>query len=197
MHRLATQLLQADLSALSDAQVEYVAAETERARNRLAFAGDQQLVEVETRDLPRKTGRRTILAYMHDVLRMTRPGRRRAEAKAIATFTDLTGQPLEPELPTLAAAFADGRVGPGHVHAVMDVLDQIPAAIAHDVTAAAERTMAEYATWMTPPEIERAGARLLAHLDPDGVLTDLEDRRRRRKLWINRQRADGTSKLTA
>ncbi len=57
--------------------------------------------------------------------------------------------------------------------------------------------MAEYATWMTPPEIERAGARLLAHLDPDGVLTDLEDRRRRRKLWINRQRADGTSKLTA
>ncbi|WP_168702978.1 HNH endonuclease signature motif containing protein [Gordonia paraffinivorans] len=197
IHRLCAALQRAELSTLTDAQVEYVAAETERARNRLAFAGDQQVVEVAARDLPRKTGRRNILAYMHDVLRMPRPGRRRAEAKAIATFTDLTGQPLEPELPTLAAAFADGRVGPDHVHAVMDVLDQIPAAVAHDVTAAAERTMAEYATWMTPPEIERAGARLLAHLDPDGVLTDLEDRRRRRKLWINRQRADGTSKLTA
>lgn len=151
MHRLATQLLQADLSALSDAQVEYVAAETERARNRLAFAGDQQVVEIAARDLPRKTGRRNVLQYMQETLRMTRPGRRRAEAKAIATFTDLTSQPLEPENPTLAAAFADGRVGPDHVHAVMDVLDQIPAAVAHDVKAAAERTMAEYATWMTPP----------------------------------------------
>ncbi|PWD40989.1 hypothetical protein ACN93_21820, partial [Gordonia paraffinivorans] len=78
MHRLATQLLQADLSALSDAQVEYVAAETERARNRLAFAGDQQVVEIAARDLPRKTGRRNVLQYMQETLRMTRPGRRRA-----------------------------------------------------------------------------------------------------------------------
>ncbi|MGP3709257.1 HNH endonuclease, partial [Gordonia paraffinivorans] len=45
IHRLCAALQRAELSTLTDAQVEYVAAETERARNRLAFAGDQQVVE--------------------------------------------------------------------------------------------------------------------------------------------------------
>ncbi|MDJ0010284.1 DUF222 domain-containing protein, partial [Gordonia alkanivorans] len=62
---------------------------------------------------------------------------------------------------------------------------------------AAERQMAEIAVDHTPADITALGARLLAHLDPDGTLTDDTDRKRRRNLSVNRQRADGTAKMTA
>ncbi|ASR02908.1 DUF222 domain-containing protein [Gordonia rubripertincta] len=198
MHALADRLQNADLSRLSDVEVGQVAAENERLIARLAYAGNQQIVEVENRNIARKTGHRSIIQYMQHRLRIAFPGRRHAEVKATATYTDLTtGQPLEPELPTLARELADGRVGSAHVHAVMDVVDQIPHAVPHDVRAAAEQTLAEYAATLTPAEIGQVGARLLAHLDPDGTLTDHDDRARRRNLQVNRQRADGTSKLIA
>ncbi|WP_257881233.1 HNH endonuclease signature motif containing protein, partial [Gordonia terrae] len=44
--------------------------------------------------------------------------------------------------------------------------------------------------------ITQLGARLLAHLDPDGTLADDTDRKRRRGLWIGRQRADGTATIS-
>ncbi|MHC3004885.1 DUF222 domain-containing protein, partial [Gordonia sp. GN26] len=49
----------------------------------------------------------------------------------------------------------------------------------------------------TPADIAALGARLLAHLDPDGTLADDTDRTRRRNLSVHRQRVDGTAKLTA
>ncbi|MCR8900260.1 13E12 repeat family protein, partial [Gordonia sp. GONU] len=122
---------------------------------------------------------------------------RRDQMSATATFPSPTGEPLPPQHPTLADAFADGHVGPAHVHAVIDVLDQIPHAVDHDVKLAAERQMAEIAVDHTPADITALGARLLAHLDPDGTLADDTDRKRRRKLSVNRQRADGTAKMTA
>ncbi len=61
---------------------------------------------------------------------------------------------------------------------------------------AAERQMAEIAIDHTPADITQLGARLLAHLDPDGTLTDDTDQKRRRNLWIGRQRADGTAKIS-
>ena len=57
--------------------------------------------------------------------------------------------------------------------------------------------MAGYAVQFTPAEITNLGSRLLAHLDPDGTLTTAKDRKRRRRLWVNRQNAQLMSRLTA
>lgn len=46
---------------------------------------------------------------------------------------------------------------------------------------AAERQMAEIAEAHTPADITHWGARLLAHLDPDGTLSDDTDQKRRRR----------------
>ncbi|MBD0861134.1 DUF222 domain-containing protein [Gordonia sp. zg691] len=197
LDRLLDEMQAANLAECSDAQLVDVAVRTERAIARLNHAGDRQIVESVERDLPRKTGHRSVTAFMAHRLRITDPGRRNRQRAATATYSSPTGEPLEPEYPGLAAEFAAGRVGAGHVRAVIDVLEQIPPATDHDVKVAAERQMAEIAVDHTPDDIAALGARLLGYLDPDGTLADETERKRKRALWINRQHADGTAKLTA
>ncbi|OUC79284.1 HNH endonuclease signature motif containing protein [Gordonia lacunae] len=196
LHRLIGELQTVDLGACSDTELVDVAAGTETAIARLTYAGDRQMVTIADRDLPHRTGYRSITAFMTHRLRVSDPMRRNNQRGATATHLTHTGQALPPEHPTLAAALADGRVGTSHVRAVIDVLDQIPHGTDHDVTVAAERQMAEIAEAHTPADITQLGARLLAYLDPDGTLADDSERTRRRNLWVNRQRADGTAKLT-
>ncbi|MBA5848007.1 DUF222 domain-containing protein [Gordonia amicalis] len=195
---IVDKLQNTGFTQLSDAEVDDAGMRIERAITRLTYTGNQQIVEADQRDLPRKSGYRSVIDYMKHRLRIAYPGKRLKQTRATATFPDLTtGEPLEPTHPTLAEAFAKGQVGSAHVHAVMDVLDQIPHAVDHDVKVAAERQMTEIAVDHTPADITNLGARLLAHLDPDGTLTDDTDRKRRRNLSVNRQRADGTAKMTA
>ncbi|PKZ64803.1 HNH endonuclease [Gordonia terrae] len=196
LHAILDELQTVDLSPCTDDELIDVASATERAIARTTYAGDRQVAEVEARDLPRKTGYRTLTQFMNHRLRITNPVRRRKHLNATATLTCLNGDRLEPEHPTLAEAFAAGSAGTAHVQAALDVLDRIPHAIEHDVKVAAERQMAEIAVDHTPADITQLGARLLAHLDPDGTLSDDTDQQRRRGLWIGRQRADGTAKIS-
>ncbi|OUC77864.1 HNH endonuclease signature motif containing protein [Gordonia lacunae] len=196
LHAIVDELQTADLSPCTDAELTDVAADTERAIARLTVAGDRQIDQVEARDLPRKAGCRTLTQFMTHRLRVSNPMRRRKQMDATAHRTSLGGEVLSPEHPCLAEAFAQGSVGTAHVQAALDVLDRIPGTIDHDVKVAAERQMAEIAVDHTPADITQLGARLLAHLDPDGTLSDDTDRKRRRGLWIGRQRADGTAKIS-
>ncbi|MGW9264427.1 DUF222 domain-containing protein [Gordonia terrae] len=196
LHAILDKLQTVNLSPCTDTELADVAAETERAVARLTVAGDRQIDQAEARDLPRKTGCRTLMQFMTHRLRVSNPMRRRKQMDATATRTSLGGEVLPPEHPCLAEAFAAGAVGSAHVQAALDVLDQIPHAVEHDVKVAAERQMAEIAADHTPADITQLGARLLAHLDPDGTLTDDTDQKRRRNLWIGRQRADGTATIS-
>ncbi|UPW10318.1 HNH endonuclease [Gordonia terrae] len=196
LHAILDELQSVDLAPCADAELTDVAADTERAIARLTVAGDRQIDQVEARDLPRKAGCRTLMQFMTHRLRVSNPVRRRKQMDATATRTSLGGEVLPPEHPCLAEAFAAGAVGSAHVQAALDVLDQIPHAVEHDVKVAAERQMAEIAADHTPADITQLGARLLAHLDPDGTLTDDTDQKRRRNLWIGRQRADGTATIS-
>ncbi|MEY1676912.1 DUF222 domain-containing protein [Gordonia sp. ABKF26] len=196
LHAILDELQSVDLAPCADAELTDVAAETERAIARLTVAGDRQIDQVEARDLPRKAGCRTLMQFMTHRLRVSNPMRRRKQMDATATRTSLGGEVLPPEHPCLAEAFAAGAVGSAHVQAALDVLDRIPHAVEHDVKVAAERQMAEIAADHTPADITQLGARLLAHLDPDGTLSDDTDQKRRRGLWIGRQRADGTATIS-
>ncbi|WP_044507629.1 HNH endonuclease signature motif containing protein [Gordonia sp. KTR9] len=196
LHRLIGELQTVDLSACSDTELVDVAADTEKAIARLTYAGDRQMVTIADRDLPHRTGYRSITAFITHRLRVSDPMRRNNQREATATHLTHTGEALPPEHPTLAESFAEGSVGTAHLQAALDVLDRIPHAVEHDVKVAAERQMAEIAEAHTPADITQLGARLLAHLDPDGTLADDTDQKRRRGLWIGRQRADGTAKVS-
>ncbi|MFT4043086.1 MAG: DUF222 domain-containing protein, partial [Gordonia sp. (in: high G+C Gram-positive bacteria)] len=129
LHALLDEIAEADLSACSDVEIAAVAESHECAVRRMGFLGHAPIVEISDRDLYRRLGYRTLSNYLSAALRITSPKRRLDEMTALARFCSPTGTCLEPQLPDLAAAQADGRVGAGHIHAVLDVLDQIPAAI--------------------------------------------------------------------
>ncbi|AZG45382.1 HNH endonuclease signature motif containing protein [Gordonia insulae] len=196
LHSLLDRLGEADLARCSDAELIDVAQATERAINRMTFQGNRQVLDLSDRDVPRAMGFRSLANFMNAHLRISDPGRRRAQLAATGRFRQLNGQTGDPQYSTLAVAFAAGAVGAAHVHKTIEILDALPHRLPHDRKVAAEVTMGELAATHTPAEIGELGQRLLAHLDPDGELTDDADRQRHRNLWLNRQNAQQMSKLT-
>ena len=201
LSRLASvveELAGCDVSQLSDAGVVEAAAVAERlARRTAAAVTDRLVVEASDRNLPHALGYRDVRGFLADRLGVGDPAIRSQIITATGSFTSIVGEVREPACPTLARYWVDGQIAPARARAVLEVLDQIPHQIAADVRAAAEAQMAGYGLDFTPKEITNLGTRLMAHLDPDGTVTDDTDRQRRRRLWVNRQGADLMSRLIA
>ncbi|UEA58737.1 HNH endonuclease [Gordonia otitidis] len=201
LSRLASvvdELAGCDVSQLSDAGVVEAAAVAERlARRTAAAVTDRLVVEASDRNLPRSLGYRDVRDFLAHRLGVGDPAARHRLIAATGSFTSIVGEKGDPQCPTLARHWGQGLIAPARARAVLEVLDQIPHQIPADVRAAAEAQMAGYGVDFTPKEITNLGTRLMAHLDPDGTVTDDTDRKRRRRLWVNRQGADLMSRLTA
>ncbi|OBC05035.1 endonuclease, partial [Gordonia sp. 852002-50395_SCH5434458] len=192
------ELAAVDVSLVSDAALVEATVEAERLALRTAGAvTDRLIVEASDRDLPRASGFRDIRNFIGQGLHIGDPAARHRVIAATGSFTTICGDRLPPACPTLAGYVAEGRVAGAHVRAVLEVLEAIPGEVSAETKAAAEAQMAGYAVQFTPAEITNLGSRLLAHLDPDGTLTTSKDRKRRRRLWVNRQNAQLMSRLTA
>ncbi|WP_156525405.1 DUF222 domain-containing protein, partial [Gordonia sp. 852002-50816_SCH5313054-c] len=192
------ELAAVDVSLVSDAALVEATVEAERLALRTAGAvTDRLIVEASDRDLPRALGFRDVRNFMGHGLHIGDPAARHRVIAATGSFTTISGDRLPPSCPTLAGYVVEGRVAGAHVRAVLEVLEAIPGEVSAETKAAAEAQMAGYAVQFTPAEITNLGSRLLAHLDPDGTLTTSKDRKRRRRLWVNRQNAQLMSRLTA
>ncbi|WP_045823612.1 HNH endonuclease signature motif containing protein [Williamsia herbipolensis] len=159
--------------------------------------GNRRILEVSDRDAHRTVGCVTVTEFLQTKLRITHPKKRLQAVRALEPMHAMTGEKLPPVCPNTARELAAGTIGPDHVHAVLDVMKKIPSAVDAEQRAGAEEVLAEFATTLTPKEITAAGVRILAHLDPDGTLTDDRDRARNRKLNLGCQDSQLMSKLTA
>ena len=130
-------------------------------------------------------------------LRITRGEivRRFKLAARIRPRRSLTGPPLQPELPELAAAVAAGAVGEDHIRAVCRAVDVLPACVAPADVAEAERTLVHHATKLDAGVVIKLGQRIADYLNPDGLFSD-DNRARRRGLSLGPQGADGMSRLS-
>jgi hypothetical protein len=107
----------------------------------------------------------------------------------------LTGPPVPPELPKLAAAVEAGSVGEDHIRAVCRAVDLLPSCLSPTDVAEAERTLVAQATKLDAGIVAKLGQRIADYLNPDGHFTDT-DRARRRSLRLGPQRPDGMSQLS-
>jgi hypothetical protein len=121
--------------------------------------------------------------------------RRCTLAVRIRPRRSLTGPPLPPQLPALAAAVAAGSVGEDHIRAVCRAIDVLPGCVSPVDTATGERTLVEHATTVDAGIVVKLGQRIADYLNPDGLFSD-DDRARRRGLHLGRQGPDGMSRLT-
>ncbi|MGJ0118407.1 DUF222 domain-containing protein [Williamsia sp. MIQD14] len=197
LEQLLDQMNDDSSDSYDEETVAEVAIRHERIARRLEAIGNRRIIEVSDRDAYRTVGCVNLTEFLQTKLRITQPKKRLTQVQALEPMHAMTGEKLPPVCPNTARELAAGTIGPDHVHAVLDVMNKIPTAIEPDHRAFAEQTLAEFATTLTPKEIAAAGVRILAHLDPDGRLTDDRDRSRNRKLNLGCQDSQLMPKLTA
>ncbi len=114
-------------------------------------------------------------------------------AEVLGPRVSVTGQPRPPVLAATATAQAAGGIDAAHAVVITRVLHALPHTLDPHLVVAAEHSLATHATQLRPAELATAGEQLMAHLDPDGHLTDDTDQARRRGLVIGVQGGDGMS----
>jgi hypothetical protein len=117
------------------------------------------------------------------------------DAELLGPRTALTGEPLAPKLPDVAAAQARGVIGAEHLDTIRWFVKHVPAHVDHQTREQAEADLARHAGTLGPESFRKAAHRLMTLLDQDGEFTDI-DRDRRRSLTLGRQGTDGMSKLS-
>ncbi|MGV3702897.1 HNH endonuclease signature motif containing protein [Mycolicibacterium sp. PO1] len=108
----------------------------------------------------------------------------------------LDGQPLPPHCNNLAAAQAQGRIGPAHLDTIAEFFRTLPHWIDVGTRADAETQLARSACGLDPDQLRQAAQRLALTLDPDGPVPDEKEQHRKRGLTIGRQQPDGMSRIS-
>lgn len=79
---------------------------------------------------------------------------------------------------------------------MLDVRKHIPNKAAPEVLDVVDAWMVENARTMNPTDLIQCGREVLARVDPDGALTDEQDRKRNRGLGVGEQGTDLMAKIT-
>lgn len=146
---------------------------------------------------PGKLGAATLSRVLEERLRISRAAakRRLDDAADLGPRMTLDGAALEPLLPAVAAAQAEGRISPEHVAIAREVYAQIPSAVTAKWRGYAQVELAELAAEHGPAMFRRLANLLLTVLDPDGDFSDRQ-RQNKRGLVLGPQCRDGSSKLS-
>ncbi|TLF96716.1 DUF222 domain-containing protein [Nocardia cyriacigeorgica] len=197
LHTAVADLLDEPLTPLSDTGVIAMMREVERCSRMLTMVRHRLLVEASERSLPARHGAKSLKRFLMETLNLAAAdaGARVHQARTVATFHDMGGDPIEPLLPHVAQALTAGDISADHARGIATVLNRIPCGATADDRAAAEEILTDFARTGSPDDIGKIGDKILAYLDPDGRLTTDNDRARMRGIIIGRQRPDGMSPI--
>lgn len=122
--------------------------------------------------------------------------RRIAEAGQLGPRRAVTGERLEPALPSTAAAQARGEIGTEHVSVIRAFMDQLPPDLDPGTRSAAESQLGGLAGGLTPEGLRDVARQLMGYLDQDGKLDDEREHARKRGVRLGRQELDGMSRIS-
>lgn len=170
--------------------------ELERLARRLPTVEHKLVIESERRGLPQQAGCRSTGQFLRGLLRIdpVEAHARVNAAFAAGSVRTVTGEPLEPAYPVLAAAQAEGTVSPRHARVVAKAIEGLPDQIRYEHEQRVERDLVAYAGSFDPSSLGKLARHMQDCLDPDGTLDDAERRQRDRGLTLHR-RADGSGTL--
>jgi hypothetical protein len=170
----------------------------EAAKARLAALDAAIVAEVHARGLAGQRACASTAALLTQVLRLhPRDAASRVRAAAnLGPRRALTGQPREPVFPTVAQAMSAGQISGRHATVIVRTVDALPCAVQAEHDRSVETFLVSEARRCNPAQLALLARRISDTLDPDGTLTDIEDRKRRRHLTVI-QRPDGSAHLEA
>ncbi|GAB17036.1 hypothetical protein GOEFS_018_00680 [Gordonia effusa NBRC 100432] len=183
------RLAEVSTTSLSSKDVAGLAYTHELVARKLTGVGYQRVLDVEERSAYTVAGYTTLSMFLAAGLRLGRSAanRRLTAARATGERRGITGETLPPNRPATAEAVEQGAISEDHITVIESVLDKLPSAVPPDRVTAAETQLAANACLLSPTDLAKVGDRILAHLDPDGTLTDHRDRQRQRGLTLSPQ----------
>ncbi|MFI5590210.1 DUF222 domain-containing protein [Amycolatopsis sp. NPDC051758] len=149
------------------------------------------LVEIESRGVMELFGYRSVARLFEHLADVPKAAAERVvkRARAVNPGRALDGSPVPAVAPATGVAALDGRLSSPMIDTIVEVLAQVPPEHRDD----AERDLLSFAAEAGHKQVAALGARIVAHLDPDGaepvetepsVLTrELSLRRKRSGVW--------------
>src|SRR5882672_7482879 len=191
-------LIALDLTRLSRDELLELLRGVETQHRRLPVVDHALIAELDHRGAAGELMARDTASLLHEVLRVA-PVEAKARCQAAVDLgpgRSLSGQPRPPLLPAVAAAQADGTISPDHARVIAKTVSELPSEVEFEHGAAVEARLVAEAQRFDPSVLATLARRVVALLNPDGVLADdLEhDRRRHATLSGNR---DGSDELRA
>jgi hypothetical protein len=194
LHAVLDELTTLPLPGENDGELLALWREVEGCRRRFAPLDHALISEVQTRQLPQLCGARSVSVLARDVLRIG-AGEARARiaaAEALGARRSLTGELLAPIYARVAAAQAAGSIGEAAARVIVGMIDTLPDTVRCGQDLACEALLVEQAQVLDVDALKQVAQRLDATINPDGVYSDVQYRRKHRCLRLQ-VRPDGSS----
>jgi hypothetical protein len=182
------------LEALDNTRFVGFLQEFERTRNQLSLVDHQSVRDAQRRDLTGELCHSSLSRALAATLRISpaEAGRRVRAAETLTERMSMTGQPLAPVRPYLAAAQRDGEVSPEQVDIVERALARVDrVGFDPDQLAWGEQQLAEWAGQFGPKDLRRLAEQVVDGIDPDGTLPDDKLQQDRRHFSLHQTRDGG------
>src|SRR5882724_2595240 len=191
-------LCAADLTRLCRGDLLELLRGLETQRRRLPVVDHALIAELDHRGAAGELMARDTASLLRETLRVTsREAQARHEAALdLGPGRSLTGQPQPPLLPVVAAAQAEGSISPEHAGVIATVIAKLPKDVECEHGAAVEARLVAEARRFDPSVLATLARRVVALLNPDGVLADDVEHDRRRHATLSGNR-DGSGELRA
>jgi Domain of unknown function (DUF222) len=151
------------------------------------------IAEIDSRRVAGGLGYGTTVELVRAIARVSRgEARARIAAADVLPGRGLGGAPVEPKLPTTAAAVAEHAIGAADVAVIRSVLARIPPHLGAEKRTEVEAELARHARTLDAGQLAVLGKRILAYLDQDGPRPkDTPETRR----WLSFRDRDGGYEL--
>jgi Domain of unknown function (DUF222)/HNH endonuclease len=195
------ELTALDPAALSTEQLLDLLDQLETDARRRAAVTCRLIAELDARGSAIEAGLPSTAVLLSERLRI---GRREAAGRVrlsadLAPRRAMSGEQLEPRFPLVASALVDGKISARHAAIICASVGRLPDRVAADqpeLVAQVEPTLLEHACTLDPDQLAVLGRKLVACLDPDGVLASDRDQARQRDATLVTL-PDGSGRLTA
>ena len=158
----------------------------EASRRRLRSVDHRVVAELDGRELVDVRLARSTVGLLGQVWRVSvREAKARVgEAGALGGRVGLTGEVLSPVWPVVSAARRRGEVGSEAVQVMVRALDSLPASLPVAEVEGYEQILVDAARSLGPRDLGRVAQRLVATVNPDGILPSEAEQERRRHLTL-------------
>jgi hypothetical protein len=160
----------------------------ERLRNRLPLIDHQTVRDAQRRNLPDVLCQSSLPRLLAATLRISvaEAARRVRAAGSLSNRLSMTGQPMDPVRPHLAAAQRSGDISPEQVDIAERALATVDGAgFDPDLIDQGEQLLTRFATQFGPKDLRRLAEQVIDRINPDGNPPDERLQRDRRFLHLH------------